>query len=110
MMSNGYIVAEGEIQDVRGEMAEHPLGIRVRCDRPALFASRAFTEDHVVEVKIEDDAGGVLVRTRDADQLYMLINRIVLEEGLTIEGVIPIDDDVHSVYSYLIGSNGAVRL
>src|SRR5262245_14352485 len=39
MMSNGYIVAEGEIQDVRGEMAEHPLGVRVRCDRPALFAS-----------------------------------------------------------------------
>jgi len=110
MMSNGYIVAEGEIQDVRGEMAEHPLGVRVRCDRPALFASRAFTEDHVVEVRIEEDSGGVLVRTRSADQLYMFINRIVLEEGLTIEGVIPIDDDVHSVYSYLIGSNGAVRL
>jgi ABC-2 type transport system ATP-binding protein len=110
MMSNGYIVAEGEIQDVRGEMAEHPLGVRVRCDRPALFASRAFTEDHVVEVRIEEDAGGVLVRTRSADQLYMFINRVVLEEGLTIEGVIPIDDDVHSVYSYLIGSNGAVRL
>src|SRR2546423_1311609 len=34
MMSNGYIVAEGEIHDVRGEMAEHPLGIRIRCDKP----------------------------------------------------------------------------
>src|SRR5499426_2795286 len=83
MMSNGYIVAEGEIQNVRGEMAEHPMGIRVRCDRPALLASRAFSENHVVEVKIEEDSGGVLVRTRSADQLYMFINRIVLEEGLT---------------------------
>jgi len=110
MMSNGYIVAEGEIQDVRGEMAEHPMGIRVRCDRPALLASRAFGENHVVEVRIEEDGGGVLVRTRSADQLYMFINRVVLEEGLTIEGVIPVDDDVHSVYSYLIGSNGAGRL
>jgi ABC-2 type transport system ATP-binding protein len=110
MMSNGYIVAEGEIQDVRGEMLEHPMGIRVRCDRPALLASRAFGEKHVVEVRIEEDGGGVLVRTRSADQLYMFINRVVLEEGLTIEGVIPVDDDVHSVYSYLIGSNGAGRL
>jgi ABC-2 type transport system ATP-binding protein len=110
MMSNGYIVAEGEIQNVRGEMAEHPMGIRVRCDRPALLASRAFSENHVVEVRIEEDGTGVLVRTRSADQLYMLINRVVLEEGLTIEGVTPIDDDVHSVYSYLIGSNGAGRL
>jgi len=110
MMSNGYIVAEGEIQDVRGEMAEHPMGIRIRCDKPALLASRAFSEQHVVEVKIDDEAAGVLVRTRNADQLYMFINRVVIEEKLTIEGVIPIDEDVHSVYSYLIGSNGAVRL
>jgi len=86
------------------------MGIRVRCDRPALLASRAFGENHVVEVRIEEDGGGVLVRTRSADQLYMFINRVVLEEGLTIEGVIPVDDDVHSVYSYLIGSNGAGRL
>jgi ABC-2 type transport system ATP-binding protein len=110
MMSNGYIVAEGDIQDVREEMAEHPIGILVRCDRPALLASRAFTESHVVEVRIDDEGTGVLVRTRSADQLYMLINRIVLEEGLTIEGVIPVDEDVHSVYSYLIGSNGTGRL
>jgi ABC-2 type transport system ATP-binding protein len=110
MMSNGYIVAEGDIQDVREEMAEHPMGILVRCDRPALLASRAFSENHVVEVRIDEDGTGVLVRTRSADQLYMLINRIVLEEGLTVEGVIPVDEDVHSVYSYLIGSNGTGRL
>jgi ABC-2 type transport system ATP-binding protein len=110
MMSNGYIVAEGEIQGVREEMSEHPIGILVRCDKPALLASRAFSESHVVEVKIDEEAGGVLVRTRSADQLYMFINRVVVEEGLTIEGVIPIDEDVHSVYSYLIGSNSAVRL
>jgi ABC-2 type transport system ATP-binding protein len=110
MMSNGYVVAEGEIQGVREEMSEHPIGILVRCDKPALLAGRAFSENHVVEVKIDEDGSGVLIRTRSADQLYMFINRVVVEEGLTIEGVIPIDEDVHSVYSYLIGSNGAVRL
>ena len=110
MMSNGYIVAEGEIHDVREEMAEHPIGILIRCDNPPLLASRAFSEDHVVEVRIEEDGTGVLVRTRSADQLYMLINRVVLEDGLTIEGVIPVDEDVHSIYSYLIGSNGTGRL
>src|SRR5437867_4882798 len=109
MMTNGYIVAEGEIQVVREEMAEHPMGILIRCDRPALLASHAFSENHVVEVRIDDDGAGVLVRTRSADQLYRLINRVVLEHGLTIEGVIPVDEDVHSVYSYLIGSNGAGR-
>jgi ABC-2 type transport system ATP-binding protein len=110
MMSNGYIVAEGDIQDVRGEIAEHPIGILIRCDKPALLASRAFSESHVAEVRIDEDGAGVLVRTRSVDQLYMLINRVVLEDGLIIEGVTPIDEDVHSVYSYLIGSNGTGRL
>jgi ABC-2 type transport system ATP-binding protein len=110
MMSNGYIVAEGDIQNVREEMAEHPIGILVRCDKAALLASRAFSENHVVEVRINEDGAGVLVRTRNPELLYMLINRVVLEDQLTIEGVIPIDEDVHSVYSYLIGSNGAGRL
>jgi ABC-2 type transport system ATP-binding protein len=110
MMSNGYVVAEGDIQEVREEMSEHPIGILVRCDRPALLASRAFGENHVVEVRIEDDGTGVLLRSRRADQLYALVNRVVLEEALTIEGVTPVDEDVHSVYSYLIGSNGAGRL
>ncbi|PYS38482.1 MAG: ABC transporter ATP-binding protein [Acidobacteria bacterium] len=110
MMSNGYVVAEGDIQEVREEMSEHPIGIRVRCDRPALLASRAFSENHVVEVRIEDDGAGVLLRSRSVDQLYALVNRVVLEEALKIEGVTPVDEDVHSVYSYLIGSNGAGRL
>src|SRR5262245_11050032 len=110
MMSNGYVVAEGDIQEVREEMSEHPIGILVRCDKPALLASRAFGENHVVEVRIEDDGAGVLLRSRSADQLYALVNRVVLEEALTIEGVTPVDEDVHSVYSYLIGSNGTGRL
>jgi hypothetical protein len=99
-------VAEGDIQEVREEMSEHPIGILVRCDKPALLASRAFSESHVVEVRIDDDGAGVLLRSRSADQLYTLVNRVVLAEGLTVEGVTPVDEDVHSVYSYLIGSNG----
>jgi ABC-2 type transport system ATP-binding protein len=110
MMSNGYIVAEGDIQGVREEMQEHPIGVLIRCDKPGVLASRAFAEKHVVEVKIAQDGAALLVRTRSADQLYMLISRVVLEEGLTIEGVTPVDEDVGSVYSYLIGSNGAGRL
>jgi ABC-2 type transport system ATP-binding protein len=48
----------------------------------------------------------LLVRTTDADRLYLLLNQIVLETGLEIETVAPADDDVNSVYQYLIGAEG----
>ena len=106
MMSHGYVVAEGEIQGVRHEMNEHPMSILVRCDRPALVARRVFDSEHVVEASISDDGRGVVVRTRNVDEFYLMLNRIVLEDELNVEGVTPTDEDVHSVYNYLVGANG----
>jgi ABC-2 type transport system ATP-binding protein len=106
LMSFGYVVAEGQIHGVRSEMREHPMQILVRCSRPNLLASRLFSQDHVVEAKLSDDKKGLLVRTKDADSFYLLLNRIVLEEELALEAVAPADDDVNSLYQYLIGGGG----
>jgi ABC-2 type transport system ATP-binding protein len=106
MLSQGYVVAEGEIHAVRSEVKEQPMQVLVRCDKPGLLASRLFEQDHVVEVKIHSDGRGLLVRSRDADSLYLLLNRVVLEAGLEVELVAPADADMHSVYQYLIGSEG----
>ena len=99
-------IIEGQIQGVRSEVKDQPMQIRVRCDKPGMLASRFFEQDHVVEAKIHEDGKGLLVRTRDADSLYLLLNRIVLESGLEVEAVAPADDDVNSVYQYLIGPEG----
>ncbi len=107
LLNGGYVVAEGDISGVRDEMEEqHPAQVLVRCDRPSLLASRVFAQDHVVEARIHDDGKGLFVRTRDADSLYLLLNEIVVDSGLTVESVMPTDADVHAVYQYLIGSTG----
>ena len=106
LMSYGYVVAEGKIHGVRSEVKEHPMQILVRCSRPSILASRVFAQDHVVEAKVNPDGKGVLIRTRDADQFYLLLNRIVTEESLALEAVAPADEDVNSLYQYLIGADG----
>jgi ABC-2 type transport system ATP-binding protein len=106
LLSHGYVVAEGQIQGVRSEVKEQPMQILVRCDRPALLASKLFLQDHVVEAKVAPDNKGLLLRTKDADGFYLLLNRVILESGLDVESVAPADDDVNSVYQYLIGGSG----
>lgn len=103
LLSHGYVVAEGEIQGVRSEVKEQPMQILVRCDRPHLLAARLFEEDHAVEAKVSADGKGLLLRTKDADRFYLMLNRVILDAGLEIESVAPADDDVNSVYQYLIG-------
>lgn len=107
LMSYGYVVAEGQIHGVRSEVKEHPMQILVRCSRPNLVASRLFNQDHVVEAKLQSDGNGLLVRTQNADQFYLLLNRIVLDDNIAVEAVAPADDDVNSLYQYLIGGSGS---
>lgn len=106
LMSYGYVIAEGQIHGVRSEVKEHPIQILVRCAAPGLLASRLFSQDHVVEAKLNQDGKGVLVRTRDAEQFYLLLNRIIVEDQIDLQAVAPADDDVNSVYQYLIGGGG----
>jgi ABC-2 type transport system ATP-binding protein len=106
LLSHGYVVAEGQIQGVRNEVKERPMQILVRCDRPHLLAAHLFQQDHAVEAKIVGDGKGLLLRTRDADGFYRLFNKVVLDAGLQVESVAPADDDVYSVYQYLIGNEG----
>ena len=107
LIHGGYVVAEGEIGGVRDEMEEeHPVQVLIRCDQPSLLASRVFLNDHVVEARIHEDGKGLLVRTRDADRFYLLLNQVVLETGLGVETVMPTDADVNAVYEYLISNGG----
>lgn len=108
LMSSGYVVAEGRIREVRKEVRDHPMQILVRCSNAARLASAAFELNHVVEAKILNDSRGVLIRTRDPEQFYLLLNKIVCSGLIEVDAVAPADDDVNSIYQYLIGSNGGL--
>jgi ABC-2 type transport system ATP-binding protein len=103
LLSNGFVVAEGEIRGVRDEIQEHPMQILIRCNQPCSLASQLFLEDCVEEARVHRDGMGLLVKTREASRFYLLLNRIA-QNGIDIESVAPADDDLLSVYEYLIGT------
>ncbi|MBC8468634.1 MAG: ABC transporter ATP-binding protein [Planctomycetes bacterium] len=109
LMSGGYVVAEGQIQGVRSEIQERPVKILIHCKQPSVLASRAFEHEYVVEAQFLTEGSGVLITTRDADRFYRLLNHLAVN-GIDIEGVTPADDNVNSVYDYLIGSEEKMSL
>jgi ABC-2 type transport system ATP-binding protein len=108
LLSNGYVVAEGKIRGVRGELDEQPMQVVVRCSSPVALAAKVFEQDSVVEARVHKDGKGLLIKTRDPDKFYLLMNRLALN-GIGVESVTPADDDVNSLYEYLIGSEDAPR-
>ena len=108
LLSNGYVVAEGQIQTVRNEIQEHPTQILIRCDRPRELAAKLFESEYMIEASIHNDGRGLLLKTKDADRFYLALNQLALN-GIQIESIAPADDDVLSVYEYLIGNEEVVR-
>ncbi len=108
LLNSGYVMAEGSIQGVRGELQDHPTQVLVRCDRPAELASKVFAQNLVVEARVLTDRSGLVIKTTEPDRLYRAINHAVME-GLEVLSVAPVDDDVNSVYGYLIGNEGSTR-
>jgi len=106
LITGGYLVAEGSIQQVRQEVREKPMQVLIRCDNPALLAARMFSVNHCVEARLHTDGKGVFLRTGDIDQFYSMLNGIAAEGLVKVESVAPADDDASAIYQYLIGSDG----
>jgi len=111
LLSQGYVVAEGQ-NPGRPQRGEGPAHADPGPLRPARDAgARLFQQDHIVEAKIHADgtrtaAGAPKTPTAS----ILLLNRVILDSGLEVESVAPADDDVNSVYQYLIGGEGSAVL
>jgi ABC-2 type transport system ATP-binding protein len=102
LIANGMIVAEGEIRGVREEISDHPSQFIIRCPDASRIASLLFNEDHITEVRLNDDRLGLLVLTRNREEFSRALSRIALS-GHAIDSVIPADENVDALYEYLIG-------
>ncbi len=102
LIANGMIVAEGKIRNVREEIREHPSQFIVRCRDASRVAALMFNEDHITEIRLNEDRMGLLVMTRDRELFSRAIGRIALD-GYRIDGIIPADENVDALYEYLIG-------
>jgi ABC-2 type transport system ATP-binding protein len=107
LITGGYLIAEGNIHQVRQEVRDKPMQVLVRCDHPELLASKMFSVNHCVEARLHADGHGVFLRTGDVDQFYSLLNGIAAEGLVKIDAVAPADDDANAIYQYLIGSDGS---
>jgi ABC-2 type transport system ATP-binding protein len=106
LITGGYLIAEGNIHQVRQEVHEKPMQVLIRCDRPEVLAAKMFSINHCVEARLHADGKGVFLRTADIDQFYSMLNGIAADGLIKIDAVAPADDDANAIYQYLIGTEG----
>jgi ABC-2 type transport system ATP-binding protein len=102
LISNGMIVAEGEIRTVREDLSEHPSQYTIRCRDASRIAALLFDEGHVTQIQLHEDRLGLMVMTRNRQAFSQALMRLSLQ-GLVVESVAAADENVDALYGYLIG-------
>jgi ABC-2 type transport system ATP-binding protein len=105
---NGRLVAEGTPAGVQELLSKSARTVRVETDDPRRLASLVLAEPSTRSVSL--DAEGVVVETADGQQLALDLPRLARSAGLQLRRVIPLGEDLESVFTRLTDSaRGAGR-
>ncbi len=100
LIAEGRLAAEGEYTQIRALMDDRPLRVRIDCDDPRLLASELMRSAALSAVSVSGEH--VTADVVDAPAFRRLIARACQEHNLDLREVVPLDDDLESVFRYLV--------
>ncbi len=100
LIDRGKVLAEGGVTEIRDKIPEHPTTVALVSDDVRRLAGFLVAQDHVVGVEIESE-GRVVVRTDHALGFYRALPDWILENDLTVDEILTLDDSLEAVFQYL---------
>ncbi len=100
VIAQGRLVATGDYRDLRALMDDRPLRIRLAVSDPRRMAAALVERGLATAVSVE--AERLTLDTLDADALGRTVAPLAIELGVRLTEVSPLDDDLESVFRYLV--------
>lgn len=102
VLAKGRLAATGDFRAIRDLMDDRPHRIQIVTDAPAVLAGALLGAGSVSGVRLVSD-DTVHVETTDVTRLRSLVATAAVEEGVHLREFAPLDDDLDSVFRYLVG-------
>ena len=102
VIAQGRLAAVGDFRAIRDLMDDRPHRIRVRTDRPRQLASGLLDRSGVLGVHLAD-ASTVIIDTAEVATFRRTVAVVAREVDAGLREVVPLDDDLESVFRYLVG-------
>jgi ABC-2 type transport system ATP-binding protein len=100
VIAQGRLVASGDYRDLRELMDDRPHRIRLGTSEPRRLATALVDRGLVGGLTLDVDS--VTVDTTDADAIGRALAPIAVELGVRLTEISPLDDDLESVFRYLV--------
>jgi len=104
LMHRGRLLAQGDVYEIRSLIDKHPHRISITTDDARPLARCLIDLPYVLSVRFNDgqQASQLEIETRAPDRFYARLPEIVLENNFVITGFESPDNNLESVFKYLV--------
>lgn len=103
IISQGQLRASGNVYEIRELLTDHPVQLEMKVDQPRKLSKAFFDYDHVVRIALDpNDDERMVVYTRHQNQFFQDLPDILEKENIHIESLYAEDEDMESVFKYLV--------
>ena len=99
LMDHGRVIADGTIAEIRRDLSDRPLTIRIESSAPRELARRVVLLDGVERVDV--GPGLVVVMTKRPNDLFAGLAAWAVDDHVPIGGYGPTDEGLEAVFRYL---------
>ncbi|WP_309710158.1 ABC transporter ATP-binding protein [Armatimonas sp.] len=100
----GRVLAQGNIHDIRDQIDKHPHHIRLTTDRPRELAALLIGQPFVLSARVDPKSEKLIeIETHQPDVFYGALPQLVISGGFLIERFHSPDNNLESVFRYLVG-------
>jgi ABC-2 type transport system ATP-binding protein len=100
VIAKGRLAAEGDFHEIRKLMDDRPNRLRLRTDRPRELAAALVGSGAIVGVQVHDQT--LFVDTTDVSAFRRAVAPAAKATGARLHELVPLDDDLESVFRYLV--------
>jgi|SoiMethySBSTD1v2_1073268.scaffolds.fasta_scaffold316666_2 ABC-2 type transport system ATP-binding protein len=102
VIAQGRLAAEGDFRAIRDLMDDRPHRLRIATDAAGRFAAGLLEAGVVMGVRVTGPES-LEVETTDVHGFRRAVAVIARDRGLMLDELVPLDDDLDSVFRYLVG-------
>lgn len=105
VIAKGRLAAQGDFRGIRGLMDNQPLRFRITCENSRQVAASLVENGAVIGCTVTSD-NQIEITTNDAKIFRRSIATVCRMHDARLEEVAPLDEDLESVFRYLVGAGG----
>ncbi|HSI72815.1 MAG TPA: ABC transporter ATP-binding protein [Fimbriimonas sp.] len=104
LLHRGRLLAEGDLRVIRSLIDKHPHQVRIETDEPRRAATLLSALPNVVSMTFDRAGDALQLEVREPDAFYDRLAQIVIEDGLKVTGFSSPDNNLESVFKYLVNT------